>query len=172
MLDPHYRTLDGFAYLVAREWATFGHMFGRRCGTGSEEHDRADSSDAQRAPIFLQFLDAVWQLCRQFPREFEFNERALSALAHHAYAGFYGTLALDCEAARSKADFFSSAPSLWDYMLSAPARERFINANYSPTQLEPPKAGMPLLPIRAAAALPSTDIASLAVWPYWYALWT
>ena len=67
MLDAHYRTRHGFALLVEREFVQFGHRFALRHGLGQ--------------PIFLQFLDAVWQMLRQHPTAFEFNGRYLDALA-------------------------------------------------------------------------------------------
>ncbi len=49
----------------------FGHKFAERCGTFSLE------SDGEWSPVFHQFLDCVWQLTRQFPTAFEFNENLL-----------------------------------------------------------------------------------------------
>ena len=39
----------------------------------------------------LQFLDAVWQIQRQFPTCFEFNETFLIAICDHMYSGRFGT---------------------------------------------------------------------------------
>ena len=36
-----------------------------------------NADDQQRAPIFLQFIDAVWQLTEQFSCSFEFNSQFL-----------------------------------------------------------------------------------------------
>nr|XP_010587792.1 myotubularin-related protein 11 isoform X1 [Loxodonta africana] len=68
---PEARTLLGFQSLVQREWVAAGHPFLTRLGgTGASEE----------APVFLLFLDCVWQLLQQFPAEFEFSEFFLLAL--------------------------------------------------------------------------------------------
>lgn len=41
--------------------------------------------------MFLLFLDCVWQILRQFPCSFEFNEQFLIMLFEHAYASQFGT---------------------------------------------------------------------------------
>lgn len=59
---------QGFQVLVEREWLDFGHKFADRCGQG------VGSDDAnERCPVFLQWLDCLHQLIRQFPTTFEFN---------------------------------------------------------------------------------------------------
>jgi hypothetical protein len=73
-LDPYYRTMEGFAVLIEKDWLSFGHMFARRIGHGSK--DDLDN----RSPIFLQFLDCCYQLLVQFPCSFEFNEVFLTRI--------------------------------------------------------------------------------------------
>ena len=68
LLDPHYRTIEGFAVLVEKEWCAFGHKFRDRCGHGSAAHH------SERSPVFVQWLDVVWQLLEQHPVAFEFSE--------------------------------------------------------------------------------------------------
>lgn len=60
--------------LVEKEWMGYGHKFGDRGGWGDSE---------EKSPIFLQFLDCVAQLVKQFPNEFEFNLHLPGFLAHH-----------------------------------------------------------------------------------------
>lgn len=80
ILDPHYRTMYGFQHLIEREWCAFGHKFQQRLGLGDRNH-----GDDQRSPVFLQFLDACFQLMNQFPCAFEFNEYTLLTIADHMY---------------------------------------------------------------------------------------
>lgn len=68
MLDPYYRTIDGFKVLVEREWLQFGHKFTDRCRSTTLNIDLNE-----RCPVFLQWLDCVHQLIKQFPSDFEFN---------------------------------------------------------------------------------------------------
>ena len=64
-----YLLFQGFRILVDREWLQFGHKFGDRCGLSSNS-----CSPEEQSPIFLQWLDCVRQIQRQFPNCFEFNE--------------------------------------------------------------------------------------------------
>ena len=58
--------------LIMKEWLSFGHKFADRCGNGFGDIDGNEYS-----PVFLQWLDAVYQLTKQFPTAFEFNEACL-----------------------------------------------------------------------------------------------
>lgn len=62
--------------LVETEWLDFGHKFADRCGHGENSEDLNE-----RCPVFLQWLDCVHQLQRQFPCSFEFNEAFLVGTA-------------------------------------------------------------------------------------------
>ncbi|GAB1605003.1 myotubularin-related protein 10-A-like [Argonauta hians] len=89
LFDRHYRTLLGFQSLIQREWVSMGHPFQQRCGfvtvSGSE------------SPVFLLFLDCVWQLTVQFPMEFEFSETYLTFLWDSLHTGLYETFLFNCQ---------------------------------------------------------------------------
>ncbi|KOS18723.1 Phosphoinositide 3-phosphatase [Escovopsis weberi] len=144
MLDPYYRTLEGFIVLVEKDWLSFGHMFRLRSGflsldawftvqrdgmagatvhpgendgrndafqsminttkrifnqtrdevdpttMGETASGRVVADEATTAkmvsPIFHQFLDCTYQLLRQSPNRFEFNERFLRRLFYHLHS--------------------------------------------------------------------------------------
>jgi myotubularin-related protein 1/2 len=48
-----------FQLLIEKEWLSFGHKFADRVGHGDDKHN-----DNDRSPIFLQFIDCVWQVCK------------------------------------------------------------------------------------------------------------
>ena len=61
---------QGFKVLIEREWLAFGHKFGERCGLTTDDAN-------QQSPVFLQWLDCVHQLTRQYPCDFQFNDNFL-----------------------------------------------------------------------------------------------
>lgn len=196
MLDPYFRTIDGFVILVEKDWLSFGHMFQQRSGhlnsekwftvlndamagtkiepgegegrnevfdhavasarrffkkslsQDKEESDAdsltaVDESSAAKAvsaeesqttrpkeisPVFHQFLDATYQLLRQHPARFEYNERFLRRLLYHLYSCQYGTFLYNNERQRRDAHAQEKTSSVWDYFLSR--RQEFVNPEY------------------------------------------
>lgn len=126
MLDPFYRTLNGFATLVEKDWLSFGHRFSLR-------HALDGSSSGDRAPIFHQFLETVWQFVRQQPKIFEFNETFLITLLDEVYNCYYGTFVHDCQKERIDAQLSTKTLSVWTGLLAPSARPRFGNPLYLPT---------------------------------------
>jgi len=86
MMDPYYRTLEGLGVLIEKEWITFGHKFRDRLGHGS-----SGKAPKECSPIFLQWIDAVWQIMRQFPTAFQYNESTLITVLDEAYSCRFGT---------------------------------------------------------------------------------
>ncbi|KAL1491072.1 hypothetical protein ABEB36_011725 [Hypothenemus hampei] len=110
MLDPHYRTIKGFEILIEKEWLSFGHKFQQRVGHGDDHH-----SDADRSPVFLQFLDCIWQITQQFPNAFEFNEHFLITILDHLYSCRFGTFLCNSERERILEKIKETTVSLWSY---------------------------------------------------------
>ena len=50
---------------------------------------RLGGDEEQRSPVFIQFLDCVYQLICQFPCSFEFNEDLLISIADHLYRYYF-----------------------------------------------------------------------------------
>ncbi|KAI7331056.1 protein phosphatase [Hortaea werneckii] len=225
MLDPHYRTLDGFVTLIQKDFLSFGHKFRDRNGirgcekwfeieneripagkqqearasepnslnvlgskalsgarswfeknrgslfrqqnisheslqsasprpespppnpiihsppTKDNKEDRGHKTDEKEiAPIFHQFLEAVWQLQRQFPNAFEFNERLLLRILYQTYACQYGEFLFNCERERVECDQKRARegkkplPSVWMHFLAR--RAEFVNREYAADQFD------------------------------------
>ncbi|XP_016967080.1 myotubularin-related protein 2 [Drosophila biarmipes] len=114
LLDPYYRTVRGFEVLIEKEWMSFGHKFQQRIGHGDNKH-----SDADRSPVFLQFIDSVWQVIHQFNNAFEFNEHFLISIVDHLYSCRFGTFLCNTEAERVTEDLKHRTTSLWTHINSS-----------------------------------------------------
>ncbi|XP_007247243.3 myotubularin-related protein 3 isoform X2 [Astyanax mexicanus] len=124
LLDPYYRTIEGFQVLVETEWLDFGHKFADRCGHGENSEDLNE-----RCPVFLQWLDCVHQLQRQFPCSFEFNEAFLVKLVQHTYSCLFGTFLGNSAKEREDRHIQERTCSVWS--LLRPANRSFKNMLYS-----------------------------------------
>ncbi|XP_055035838.2 myotubularin-related protein 1b isoform X1 [Misgurnus anguillicaudatus] len=123
MLDGHYRSLRGFQVLLEKEWLSFGHRFASRVGHGDGNH-----ANSERSPLFVQFIDCVWQMTRQFPSAFEFNELFLITVLDHLYSCLFGTFLFNSEQERVSKEVYSKTVSLWSYVNSQV--EDFTNPLY------------------------------------------
>jgi hypothetical protein len=123
MMDKYYRTLKGFEILIEKEWLSFGHRFGIRMGHGTDKH-----ADQDRSPIFLQFIDCVWQLMQQNQRVFEFNEKLLLTIVNNMYTCQFGTFLYNNEQEREKQECRTKTYSLWSYVNAN--RNEFKNPFY------------------------------------------
>ncbi|TDH65573.1 hypothetical protein CCR75_006711 [Bremia lactucae] len=124
MIDPFYRTIRGFAILVEKDWLAFGHKFAERLGSDRNRDPQRNKS----SPIMFQFLDAVWQIQRQYPHSFEFNERFLLHLANALTSGLYGTFMYDSRLQRDVNEIKHSTVSVWTPVLMKTAL--YSNSTY------------------------------------------
>ncbi|KAK6631236.1 hypothetical protein RUM44_005762 [Polyplax serrata] len=100
ILDSHRRSIVGFQSLIQKEWVALGHPFCKRLGL-------LGSNGSEQSPVFLLFLDCVWQLQNQFPSSFEFTETYLTTLWDSVHVSIFDTFLFDCEKDRADATLFS-----------------------------------------------------------------
>ncbi|XP_077147827.1 myotubularin-related protein 9 [Ranitomeya variabilis] len=126
ILEPKCRSIRGFEALVEKEWLQAGHSFQHRCAQSAY----SNSKQRWEAPTFLLFLDCVWQILRQFPCSFEFNERFLVTLFEHAYASQFGTFLGNNDFERNKLKLRQKTLSLWSWVNQPDELHRFTNPLY------------------------------------------
>ena len=136
LIDPFYRTFHGFQVLICKDWLSFGYKFKDRSGSSS------DSS-----PIFIQFLDSVFQILRQIPNEFQFTNAYLLFLAQAVYSGKYGTFMANSE--KDLKNYSENTISVWKE-----DSNEYFNANYCSSTAENFHI--------------STQISNLVLWDYFY----
>jgi hypothetical protein len=107
------------------------------------------SDAAERSPIFVQFLDAVYQCLIQQPDEFEFNQRLLWYLAREAHTCRFGTFLGCTERERKMWGLPRKTVSVWSEVLHY--EDAFRNRTYRSPQEGQPRT--PLLPDCSSCAI-------------------
>ena len=151
-LDPYYRTLKGFQVLIEKEWVSFGHKFAQRIGHGVDKHN-----DNDRSPVFLQFIDCVYQVTTQFPNKFEFNSDFLILILHHLYSCLFGNFLYNTDKEREEKKLTGNTHSLWYYVNSN--RETYSNPQYLPSK-------------DTKAIFPNTNKETMKFWRQYYCQWS
>ncbi|TSK20052.1 Myotubularin-related protein 10 [Bagarius yarrelli] len=95
MCDPHCRSLAGFQGLVQKEWVMAGHRFLDRC-------NHLKKNDKEESPLFLLFLNCVWQIMEQYPAAFEFTEMYLTVLSDSMWVPVFSTFLFNCPRQRAE----------------------------------------------------------------------
>lgn len=134
ILDPDCRTVQGFEALIEREWLEAGHPFGKRCKHGAWPPVRPGGmfNSAEYSPVFMLFLDCVWQLTQRFPLSFEFDEDFLILIFEHAYASEFGTFLANSSKEREEYQIPTRTTSLWSYINKPEILQKYINPFYRP----------------------------------------
>ena len=127
ILDPYFRTIEGFAVLVEKDWISFGHQFAIRNGCDVRTEKQKD-----RSPIFIQFLHAVHQMTMQYPTAFEFNHNFLLFLCNEIYSNKYGTFLFNSEKEKFNANPEKNTISIWSDIFYL--KNKYINDLYKPTK--------------------------------------
>ncbi|OQV18435.1 Myotubularin-related protein 10-B [Hypsibius exemplaris] len=165
-LDPSSRTLIGFQRLIEKEFVALGHRFQERLGLVRTDPEK-------EAPVFLFFLDCVFQLTVQYPASFEFTDVYLILLYDSSLMGAFRTFSMNCQR-----DFLSSRkgatstayPSAWQLDLTA--KQNLTNRLYHSFDLL--NRLSTTVPIIAAASpvtenlTPNSVIPFLTVWKHCY----
>lgn len=129
LLDPFYRTFEGFPILIDKEWGAFGHPFQMRCGHGQERNN--GRVDDEMSPIFLQFLDCLQQIHRHCAHAFEFNARYILTVAEHVYSCRFSNFLFNCDCDRDSYRSKDMCTPIWVYLEAN--RLSFVNPLYVPT---------------------------------------
>ncbi|XP_049587448.1 myotubularin-related protein 11 isoform X1 [Syngnathus scovelli] len=95
MCDPHCRSRLGFQSLVQKEWVAAGHRFYSRTNFHRD-------NDKEEAPVFLLFLDCVWQLWSQYPARFQLTDDFLLALHDSAHLPLFSTFLANSQRERCR----------------------------------------------------------------------
>ena len=111
LLDKYYRTLKGFIVLIEKDWLSFGHQFRLRNGFCPKE--KRD----EFSPIFIQWLDCIYQIIEQNCSKFEFNVNLLNYIAERIYSGKYGTFLFNSEKERKENNAKETTISIWNEIL-------------------------------------------------------
>eukprot|EP00033_Pygsuia_biforma_P005591 GCRY01006176.1.p1 GENE.GCRY01006176.1~~GCRY01006176.1.p1 ORF type:complete len:586 (-),score=46.52 GCRY01006176.1:330-2087(-) len=155
LLDPYYRTVEGFEVLIEKEWLSFGHKIAQRCGHFEDTVGKED----QRSPIFVQFIDCVYQLSRQFPSAFQFSSSFLITLLHHVYSCQFGTFLFNTERERVQFHLSEKSVSLWTFLndeIYLRKNTVLLNPFYVPTE---------------EVLYPITSPHMLSLWVEYYGRW-
>lgn len=153
LLDPYFRTKFGFQSLIQKEWISLGHPFANRLG-------HILCKEIEPSPIFLLFLDCVWQLLQQFPNAFQISETYLTTLWDAAHVSVFDTFLFNSHHDRFLAENGSVIlRSVWDW------REQF-------TEKDIGLFCNPLFDDSICDQLtPKTGISALDVWLQCYFRW-
>ena len=82
MLDPYFRTIEGFKALIRKDFLAFGF----KC----QDRDWDHSCPNERSPIFLQCMECVYHIMEQYPASFEFTAQYLVFLIDSYSSGIFG----------------------------------------------------------------------------------
>lgn len=149
MMDPFYRTYKGFQVLIAKEWFSFGHKFADRLGWSEEGWQ-----DNERSPVFLQFLDCVFQCIHQHPNEYEFTDKLLLFLATHIHSGWFGNVFVNCELEIE--NIRHNTISMWSFVESN--YNQFSNLYFKPSPNKP-------------VIIPVVSAKKIVLWDSWFLSW-
>jgi hypothetical protein len=151
LLDPFYRTAEGFCVLVEKEWVAQGHRFASRLGAGigSVSGDtiiaapqsvfgdagavrvvnRVDDTSSESSPVFLLFLEAIFNIVIQCPTEFEFTDRLLLGILRGVHTHRFRAFLTDAAIERRDFPPTGGCP-LWQYLQTEAGAEELCGGTW------------------------------------------
>ncbi|XP_062898868.1 myotubularin-related protein 12 isoform X1 [Mobula hypostoma] len=141
IMDPHFRTITGFQSLIQKEWLMGCHCFLDRCN-----HLRGNDKEA---PVFLLFLECIWQLLQQYPPAFEFTETYLTILSDSMHVPIFSTFLFNSPHQKDNTQMLGEdrgmlcrslkLPTVWEWSVQF---EHSVQALfYNPLYVGKPKSG-------------------------------
>lgn len=147
LLDKKYRTVKGLKKVVEKDFLAFGHKFEERLGHFS--------CPDQRSSIFVQFLDCIYQVMEQFPRNFEYTSSYLVALACQIRSGWFGTFLYNTEKQRREKSLEKDSFQVWTHLeMLFRSEEKFRNSMFDPDADD--------------VIFPSSSVKNLKFWSEYY----
>ncbi|XP_078394035.1 myotubularin-related protein 11, partial [Cetorhinus maximus] len=121
LLDRFCRTMLGFQALIQKEWVEAGHRF-------SDRFNQLRTTEKDESPVFLLFLDCVWQLVDHYPVSFEFTDTYLMAVHDSTHILLFGTFLFNCPRERAYTQQSLAADMKTHLTPFANGRPRYRNA--------------------------------------------
>ncbi|GAB5363377.1 hypothetical protein AAMO2058_000877700 [Amorphochlora amoebiformis] len=141
MLDPYYRTIQGLIVLIEKDWFAFGHKFKDRLDFGE--------SSQEVSPVFLQFLDCLWQIYHQFPESFEYDGSLLRDLVIFSQIGWFAEFQVNTDKSRQQ----HTGASVWGIIYAN--IDKYKNRGYDAKK-------------NSKVLLISSSIKAIRIWPRLY----
>jgi len=151
LCDGECRTIRGLEMLIEKEWVAYGHQFVSR--VQNFHWERPEFRPDQFSPVFLQFIESIWQVSIQFPESFEFNQLFLLTIMEQLVNGQSGTFLTNFE--KDRAQLRQHTLSAWSIINQE--LPKFLNPFYNPDtryQREP--------------ILPEYHVGKLKIWDAYY----
>jgi len=153
LCDGEARTIRGLEVLIEKEWIALGHQFKER--TMNFYGERPEHDPEQYSPVFLQFIECIWQVLIQFPDAFEFNQLFLLEILDHVTNGRSGTFLLSFDTTRDETKLRQNSLSVWTILNQN--LERYCNPWYNPE-----------LRFNCEPLMPNYHVGKLQLWEAYY----
>jgi hypothetical protein len=120
LLDPFYRTMEGFSTLIEKDWISFGFKF-------QDRNDHLKKNTSERSPVFYQFIHCVLLIWMQSPKSFEFNQQFLLFILEQSYSCLFGNFLYNNQ--KESKEWKQKTYSIWNFIELS--KHYFMNPLYT-----------------------------------------